>query len=50
MRFIANVEDEKTLRDFVRGSGEEVIRRSGWVWKEESGKRNLFAFERGGKL
>ncbi|KAA8570519.1 hypothetical protein EYC84_002788 [Monilinia fructicola] len=41
-RFVANAGDEKTLRSLVKDDGEEVIGRSGWVWMEENGKRNLF--------
>lgn len=49
-RFVANAGDEKTLRSLVKDDGEEVIGRSGWVWMEENGKRNLFGFEKGARL
>ncbi|QSZ29960.1 hypothetical protein DSL72_004478 [Monilinia vaccinii-corymbosi] len=50
-RFVANVEDEKTLGNLVKdAAGEEVIGKNGWVWMEEGGKRNLFGFEMGARL
>ncbi|KAF7952640.1 hypothetical protein EAE96_005872 [Botrytis aclada] len=45
-RFLANVADNKTLRNLIKGSEEEMIGKKGWLWKEEDGKRNLFGFER----
>ncbi|KAJ8059241.1 hypothetical protein OCU04_012209 [Sclerotinia nivalis] len=49
-RFVANVGDEKTLRSLVKETGEEVIGKCGWVWKEENGTRNLFGFEKKANL
>ncbi|KAB8288106.1 hypothetical protein EYC80_010239 [Monilinia laxa] len=49
-RFVANVGDEKTLRSLLKDGGEEVVGKSGWVWMEENGKRNLFGFENGARL
>ncbi|TGO27253.1 hypothetical protein BPAE_0045g00520 [Botrytis paeoniae] len=49
-RFLANVTYNKTLSNLVKEREEEIIGKSGWVWKEEGGKRNLFGFERGANL
>ncbi|ESZ91130.1 thiolase [Sclerotinia borealis F-4128] len=48
-RFVANVGDGKTLNNMIKNT-DEVIGKSGWVWKEENGKRNLFGLERGASL
>jgi hypothetical protein len=48
-RFVANHADEETLQQLA-STTREPVGRTGWVTKEEGGDRNLFSFEKRGKL